>query len=55
MVGYFQTMIWFWEYPCVLTSSFTFLDHTKLHTCVWKEDYAAIKPQCEISDVYKLA
>ena len=33
MVGYFQTMIWFWEYPCVLTSSFTFLDHARLHTC----------------------
>lgn len=33
IVGYLQTIIWFWEYPCVLTNSFTFLDHTRLQTC----------------------
>jgi hypothetical protein len=33
IVGYLHTMIWFCEYPCVLTSSLTFLLHTKLHTC----------------------
>lgn len=31
-VGYFQTIIWFWEYPWVLTSSFTFLLHARLQT-----------------------
>ena len=30
--GYLQTMIWFWLYPCVLTSSFTFFDHMRLQT-----------------------
>lgn len=30
--GYFHTIIWFWEYPCVLTSSFTFLLHERLQT-----------------------
>jgi hypothetical protein len=30
--GYFHTMIWFWEYPCVLTSSFTFLHQARLQT-----------------------
>ena len=30
--GYFHTIIWFWEYPCVLTSSFTFLLHARLQT-----------------------
>lgn len=34
IVGYLQTIIWFWEYPCVLTSSLTFLDHTRLHTYI---------------------
>ena len=33
MLGYLHTMIWFCEYPCVETSSFTFLLHTRLHTC----------------------
>jgi hypothetical protein len=32
MLGYFQTTIWFWEYPCVLTSSFEFFDQTMLQT-----------------------
>jgi len=32
IVGYLQTIIWFWEYPWVLTSSFTFFDHTRLQT-----------------------
>lgn len=30
--GYFHTIIWFCEYPCVLTSSFTFLLHERLQT-----------------------
>lgn len=33
MLGYFQMMIWFWEYPCVDTISFTLRDHEMLHTC----------------------
>ena len=33
MDGYFQTIIWFWEYPRVLTSSFTFLHQARLQTC----------------------
>ena len=33
MLGYRQTMIWFCEYPCVDTISFTFLLQTRLHTC----------------------
>ena len=33
MEGYFQTITWFREYPCVDTSSFTFFDHIRLHTC----------------------
>ena len=33
IVGYLQTIIWFWEYPWVLTSSLTFFDQTRLHTC----------------------
>lgn len=32
MLGYFQAMIWFWLYPCVLTISFAFLLHSRLHT-----------------------
>lgn len=32
-VGYFHTMIWFWLYPCVDTTSLTFFDHIRLHTC----------------------
>ena len=32
IVGYRHTTIWFCEYPCVLTSSLTFLLHTRLHT-----------------------
>lgn len=31
--GYFHTRIWFWEYPCVDTSSDECFDHAKLHTC----------------------
>jgi hypothetical protein len=31
--GYFHTMIWFNEYPCVLTISLMDLDHMRLHTC----------------------
>lgn len=34
MDGYFHTIIWFWEYPWVLTSSFTFLLHARLQTCI---------------------
>lgn len=37
MDGYFHTMIWFWEYPCVLTSSFTFLHQARLQTCNRKQ------------------
>ena len=29
---YLQSMIWFWEKPCVETSSLTFLDHARLQT-----------------------
>lgn len=36
--GYFHTMIWFWEYPWVLTSSFTFLHQARLQT--WKQKAA---------------
>ena len=32
MVGCFQTMIWFWLYPWVLTISFTFFDQDRLQT-----------------------
>lgn len=32
MDGYFQSMIWFWEYPWVLTISLTFLLHARLQT-----------------------
>ena len=32
MLGYRQTMIWFREYPCVLTISLIFLDHMRLQT-----------------------
>lgn len=32
IVGYFQTITWFNEYPCVLTSSSFVLENTKLHT-----------------------
>lgn len=51
MVGYFQTTIWFWEYPCVLTSSFTFLDQAKLHTCTREKRKLNLpyKPQCWMS------
>ena len=31
--GYFQTITWFREYPCVLTSSSLVLENIKLHTC----------------------
>jgi hypothetical protein len=31
-VGYFHTIIWFKEYPWVLTISFTFLENIRLHT-----------------------
>jgi hypothetical protein len=31
--GYFQTVIWFCEYPCVDTSSLTERDQARLHTC----------------------
>lgn len=30
--GYRQRMIWFWEYPCVLTSSLAPFDHARLQT-----------------------
>jgi hypothetical protein len=30
--GYFQTMTWFKEYPCVLTSSSLVLENIRLHT-----------------------
>ena len=30
--GYFHTIIWFWEYPCVETISFVVFENTKLHT-----------------------
>merc|ERR1712224_391572 len=33
MDGYFQRMIWFREYPCVLTISLTFFDQMRLQTC----------------------
>ena len=32
MDGYFHRMIWFREYPCVLTISFTFFDQIRLQT-----------------------
>lgn len=32
MLGYFHTIIWFWLYPWVETSSFTFLEKSRLHT-----------------------
>lgn len=32
MLGYFQTMIWFWLYPWVETISLLFFDHARLHT-----------------------
>ena len=34
IVGYFQMMIWWWEYPWVETISLMFLENIKLHT--WK-------------------
>ena len=33
IVGYFQTIIWLREYPCVETTSFMFLLHIRLQTC----------------------
>ncbi len=33
MEGYFHIIIWFSEYPCVLTISFTFLENIRLQTC----------------------
>jgi len=30
--GYFHIATWFWLYPCVLTNSFEFFDHWRLHT-----------------------
>lgn len=39
MVGYFHTITWLREYPCVDTISFTFFDHIKLHTYMhWKRE-----------------
>lgn len=35
MLGYRHTMIWFREYPCVLTISLMFFDHIRLHTWNW--------------------
>ena len=32
MLGYFHTITWLREYPCVDTISFTFFDHMRLQT-----------------------
>ena len=32
IVGYFHRIIWFSEYPCVLTISFVVFENIKLHT-----------------------
>jgi hypothetical protein len=32
MLGYFHTITWLREYPCVETISFTFFDHMRLQT-----------------------
>ena len=43
MVSYFKAMAWFWEYPCVVNSFFTFSDQAGLHTCHMQEQRRKVK------------
>ena len=43
-LGYFQTRIWFWLYPCVDTSSLACFDQARLHT--WVGDWMDARWGC---------
>ena len=49
MLGYFHSTTWFWLYPCVLTSSFTFFENSKLHTC----EPVSVQATCSIVSVFQ--